>query len=215
MQPQAVESKWKKVTKNPYVWGFFIGILSLHFVREMSLWRRSAPPPLVQVGEWQLKNHNDQPFGSKDLRGKVVIASFFFTSCPTICPKLTQAMVEVKQRFKGFEDKAHFVSFSVDPETDTPEVLRQYTEKYHIHDVNWTFLTGSKAKMVGVITGQMKLHVGDRESAGDLYNIAHLAEFVLLDQNGDLRGKFPVETPVDKAALERAAKLLIEKGPRA
>jgi protein SCO1/2 len=200
----------KKTFKNPFVIAFLIGIASLHLVKEMALARRSAPPPLVMVGPWSLINHEDHKFGSEELKGKVVIANFFFTRCPTICPKLISNMNEVHQRFEKEADDVHFVSFSVDPDFDTPKVLRDYQEKMMIAAPNWTFLTGTTEQMVNVVTNQMKFHMGEKD---ELLDISHVAELLLFDQNGDLRGKFPTDT-TGLAAIVRSAKFLLEKGPR-
>ena len=219
VQLASVKSKLLKVFKSPFLWAFLIGVVSLHLVREFSYMRRYAPPAMVQVGEWSLTNHKGEAFGSKQLAGKVVIANFFFTHCPTICPKLIQDMKELKKRFTNLEDQVYFVSFSVDPENDTPDVLSAYAEKNDIRDANWIFLTGENKHVHHVIVDQMKLHVGEREpipndsdKEAELYQVSHLAEFALYDQKGDLRGKFPTD-PTGLAAMERAAKFLLEKGP--
>jgi protein SCO1/2 len=210
---------WTTLTKNPFMWGFLIGMTALYAVKELSDRRRGAPPPLVQVGSWSMRDHAGNSFGSEQLKGKVYIASFFFTRCPSICPKLTESIVDVSKRFKGLEDKVHFVGVSIDPENDTPDVLAAYMKKYGIEGSNWSYLTGSLKNTYDVVVKQMKLHVGDREplkgqgenAKPDAYEINHVAELVLFDQNGDLRGKFGTDS-VHLAALERAAKLLIERG---
>lgn len=210
---------WRGVLKNPFVWGFLIGMVSLYVLREASDRRRGAPPPLVEVGAWKMQDHTGKAFGSDELKGKVYVASFFFTRCPTICPQLTQSIIEVSKRFKGFEDKVHFVGVSVDPANDTPDVLSAYMKKYGIDGSNWSYLTGTPKNVYDVVVGQMKLHVGDKEpfkgeganAKPDSYEINHVGELVLFDQNGDLRGKFGTDS-VNLAALERAAKLLVERG---
>jgi protein SCO1/2 len=217
----ATLKKWSmKIARNPFFWAFLLGIGSLHVVREFAYLRRSAPPPLVYVGNWSLTDQSNRAFGSKELAGKVYIANFFFTRCPTICPKITKDMIEVRKRFTTLRDKVHFVSISVDPENDVPQVLSDYMKRYDIVDGDWTYLTGTKAQVYGVVVEQMKLHMGDRETQKDvdtgeiLYNVSHVAELALFDQNGDLRGKFPTDM-TSLAALERAAKFLVEKGPDA
>jgi cytochrome oxidase Cu insertion factor (SCO1/SenC/PrrC family) len=230
---------WRSVIKNPFVWGFVIGMVALYVVRDMSNRRRGAPPPLVEVGAWKMQDHTGKTFGSEELKGKVYVASFFFTRCPTICPKLTESIIEVSKRFKGLEDKVHFVGVSVDPANDTPDVLSAYMKKYGIEGPNWSYLTGAPKDVYNIVVGQMKLHVGDKEpfkgerassgaSSGagaganananananarpETYEINHVGELVLFDQNGDLRGKFGTDS-VNLAALERAAKLLVERG---
>lgn len=180
-----------------YLIAFVFGIVCLHLVREYSKARLSAPPPWVIVGNWQLVDQDNHPFGSKDLAGKVVIANFFFTRCPTVCPKLTQSMFEVRKRFLNLLDKASFVGISVDGAFDTPAVLAAYQAKNHIE---WPLLTGSQEQINQVVEGQMKFAIG---------NAHHVAELVLLDQQGNVRGKFSTDS-TGLASLERAAKFLIE-----
>ncbi|MES2503613.1 MAG: SCO family protein [Myxococcota bacterium] len=187
----------KKTFINPFLVAFLFGILGLHLVREFNARRLTAPPALVEVPDWELTSHENKPFGSKDLKGKVVITSFFFTRCPTICPKMTQSMLEVQKRFTKLKDKSAFLTITIDPEFDTPEVLSDFRLKY---DTNWTYLTGAKKDILSVVEGKMKLPMGDGH---------HVAELVLFDQVGDLRGKFGTD-PTSLAALERAAKHLID-----
>lgn len=181
----------------PYILAFLFGIACLHWIREYSKMRLSAPAPWVKVGAWMLTDQNNQPFGSQNLAGKVVITSFFFTRCPSVCPKLLTAQNEVRKRFLKLLDKASFVSISIDPEFDTPEILAKYATQ---NNLNWSFLTGSQSQINQVVEGQMKFSMGHAH---------HLAELALFDQRGDLRGKFTTD-PTGLASLEKAAKYLIE-----
>ncbi|MCA9507624.1 MAG: SCO family protein [Myxococcales bacterium] len=205
--------KIKKVLKSPYLWAFIIGIFSLHIVREMAMRRRNAPDPMVLVPTWQLIDQNGQARGQKDSLGKVVIADFFFTSCPTICPKLTEAMKEVYARFEDKNEQVEFLSITVDPETDSPEVLKKFMERSGIDYPNWHCLTGSKKEIYDVVVEKMRVHLGEREylpNAPGVYDIPHMAHLALFDQRGALRGLFKTE-PVEMAALVRAANFLLEK----
>lgn len=209
--------------KNPFLWGFLIGITALTVMRPIALSFRSAPPPLLEVGDWTLVSHEGVPFGSKDLAGKVYIANFIFTSCPSICPELTRAMQKLEDRIGDIEE-IRFVSFSVDPETDTPEKLRAYREKYGIKTDHWIFLTGTREQMLGVLSGQMKLHVGEKQpikglspeeaAQRELYDISHIGKLALFDQNGDLRALADTDAH-GLARIRDAAELLVEKGPDA
>jgi protein SCO1/2 len=206
---------FRRVMKSPFTIAFVIGMVAIYVVREASIRRRSAPPPLVHVGPWSMQDHTGKTFGSTDLKGKVYVASFFFTKCPTICPKLTESIIDLSKRFSGLEDKVHFVGVTVDPANDTPEVLSAYMKKYGIEGPNWSYLTSTPKGVYDIVAGQMKLHVGDKQPfAGegaqpDSYEINHIAELVLFDQNGDLRAKFGTD-PASLAALERSAKFLLE-----
>lgn len=200
--------------KSPFVWAFVIGALALAAIRPLQQAVRSAPPPIASPGAWTLVGHDGAPFGTKDLAGKVVIADFFFTRCPSICPELTRKMIEVQKRFDG-EEGVRFVSFSVDPENDTPEVLRAYRDKFKIDDERWTFVTGPKDAMHDLLVTRLMQHVGEKKQIdpqSDLYDVSHSGRFALFDQNGDLRAL--ADTDVQGLArLVDAAKLLIEEGP--
>jgi protein SCO1/2 len=207
---------FKKLVRNPFFWAFILSIFALHIIKELAMARRSAPTPMVFVSDWQLTDQNNKPFGKKDLGGKVVVADFFFTSCPTICPKLTQAMGEIHSRFLDKTDQVAFVSFTVDPETDTPEHLKAFMAKNGMDKNNWWSLTGTKQQIHDVAVNKMKLHVGEKEpvagAAEGVYDVPHLGELVLLDQNGDLRGLFKTDS-TEMSALVRAVLFLLEKGP--
>ena len=203
----------QRIIKNPFLWAFLIGIASLHIIKECALMRRSAPEPMVLVPDWSLINQDGKPFGKADLLGQVVIADFFFTSCPSICPKITGAMKDVYQRFKDKTHQVQFVSITVDPDTDKPQVLKDFMEKNDIAFANWHSLTGTKANIYEVVVEKMRVHMGEKEfvSQGDgIYDIPHLAQLALFDQNGDLRGLFRTDS-TELSALVRAANFLLEK----
>lgn len=200
----------KKFFLNPFLLAFFLGILSLHIIKHFALMRSSAPDPLVMVPDWQLVDQNGQVFGKKDLKGKLFIVYYFFTSCPSICPKLTIAMKEVNDRLKKHGDRIHFVGISVDPETDTPEVLSSFMKNNVVLDPNWHYLTGTKPSVYDVVVEKMRVHIGEKKplDALGLYDVAHLAQLALFDQDGNLRGLFRTNS-MELSALVRAANFLL------
>lgn len=203
---------FKKIFKNPYVLAFIAGIISLHLIKEVAKKRRSIPEPMVLVDDWSLIDQNKEIRGKSQLLNKPFIASFFFTSCPTICPKLMQQMKEVHKRFNNKQDKINFVSITVDPEQDTPEVLLEYMKKMGINHPNWFCLTGSEKAIYDVVVQKMKVHVGEKqeiEGAQGIYDIPHLAHLALFDADGNLRGLFKTEND-EMAALVRAANFLLD-----
>jgi len=204
---------FKKIIKNPYLWAFLIGVASLHIIKYFALLRRQAPEPMVDVPDWNLIDQEGDVFGQKNLLGKVVIADFFFTSCPSICPKLTEAMKELYERFQSQSQDISFMSISVDPETDTPQRLRSFITKHNINYPNWHFLTGTRPEVYDVVVEKMRIHMGDRvelEDKENVYDIPHLAHIALFDQEGRLRGLFKTDS-LELSALVRGAKFLIEK----
>lgn len=162
---------------------------------------RTLPPPLpvyYQVPEFRLTNEFGKEFGSKELKGKYYIANFFFTSCPTTCPALMEKMDLVQKRIRGLGDKAAIVSFSVDPEVDTPEVLYKYARKRHSNPYIWAFLTGTEADLQKIVIDGFKVPMGEKSPVDkiigkdtvSLLDIAHSEKLVLVDNLGQIRGYY-------------------------
>jgi protein SCO1/2 len=143
------------------------------------------------VPSFQLTNQNGQPFGSAQLAGKIWIADFIFTSCPGPCPMVSSRMSELQRPLE--KSDVHFVSFSVDPEKDTPEVLRGYAEKLKAQPGRWDFLTGSKSAIYDLSKNGFNLAVSDgTEEAGVP---VHTTRFVLVDRHGAVRGYYDALAP--------------------
>ncbi len=140
-------------------------------------------------------------WSSKSLDGKPYVANFIFTRCPTICPTFTAKMASIQ---KKTGDGLNLVSFSVDPEFDTPEKLAEYAKKYEATP-RWTFLTGERAAMENiVIKGMMQTMVkGD----GSLMSIGHGSHFVLVDGKQQIRGfyRFNDDDSVEKVVRDANA----------
>ncbi|MAQ19597.1 MAG: photosynthetic protein synthase I [Sandaracinus sp.] len=165
---------------------------------------REPPPELLDVPAFELTSQTDEPFGSAQLQGKVWVANFMFTTCPTICPLLTAQMKELTETLAG--TPVRFVSFSVDPANDTPEALSRYAAGYDADPSRWTFLTGDNDAIEEVVVRGLRVHVGDRDETG---NILHGSHFVLVDGTGTIRGYYE-STPEGLADLATDARLLTE-----
>jgi cytochrome oxidase Cu insertion factor (SCO1/SenC/PrrC family) len=138
------------------------------------------------VPNFELTNQNNQPFGSTQLAGKIWIADFIFTSCPGPCPMVSSRMSELQRPLEKTD--VHLVSFSVDPEKDTPEVLRGYADKLKAQPARWDFLTGSKSTIYDLSKNGFKLAVSDgSEEAGVP---VHSTRMVLVDRHGGIRGYY-------------------------
>lgn len=104
-------------------------------------------PQLANALNWNLDsftytNQEDKEFGTKDLTNKVWIANFIFTNCETVCPPITAHMAKLQRMMKKENVPVEFVSFSIDPENDTPEALKSFARQFTEDFSNWTFLTG-------------------------------------------------------------------------
>jgi protein SCO1/2 len=137
---------------------------------------------------FKFKNQYGKVVTSRDLKGKVWIADFFFTKCPTICPTMTAQLKRLSTKTKDLADQIQYISFSIDPRTDQPEILQKYISKNGITAKNWEFLTGdeNKTHQLGVNYFQVFANK-DIESAG---GYAHSPAFVLVDKEGYVRGVY-------------------------
>ena len=163
------------------------------------------------VPPFRLTNQANQPFGSAQLNGKIWIADFVFTSCPGPCPMISSRMAELQRPLEGSD--VQLVSFTVDPETDNPQVLRQYAEKLNAHPDRWNFLTGAKAEIYDLTQNGFKLAVADGE---DSNAPIHNTRAVLVDRRGLIRGYYDMLAPdtVTKLLADTSHLLREQPGPR-
>lgn len=147
------------------------------------------------IPEFTLTDQNGEAWSNTAYGEMVYVADFFFTSCPTICPAMQQSMLRLQSRFEEYDDFA-LLSFTVDPEHDTSEVLKAYAQKIGADESNWTFLTGPRDSiydiaMKGYFVNAM---VDDLAPGGFL----HSEYLVLIDKDGHIR------SGIDKLGNPRA-----------
>lgn len=211
----AIQSRVAAIVGSPWSWiVFFTVAFGFHLGRAMLADPPRDPPPvLYTMPEFQLTDQFGRSFGSQELVGKIWVANFIFTHCPTRCNDLTDSMKKVQKRLKYMRDGVYLTSFSVDPEHDTPERLLAYAKKHEAKQSTWRFLTGdASAVKAAVVDGfkqpiapgeplpQGSVHEGDDDvPVGDqLLNITHGTRFVLVDRQHRIRGYY--ET--DEASLD-------------
>ena len=154
-----------------------------------------APTDYGAVPEFSLVDQDNKPVTDADLRGHAWVGDFIFTSCPDACPALTATMGGVLPRIS--DPGVRLVSFSVDPETDTPERMATWSAQFHPPPGRWSFLTGNKDAVKAALTG-FKV-AADRVAGPDgNTSLVHSETFLLVDPNGHLRGYYGV----DKAGLD-------------
>ena len=152
-----------------------------------------------------------------DINGSIIIADFFFTRCPSICPTLTKNMKELQDamKMKDYRRKidssyVRFISFSVDPERDSVAALKRYADKYAVNHDTWWFLTGDKKKIYDYALNELKL--GLQDGNGVDTNFIHTEKFVLIDKNRIVRGYY---NGLDSASMSKLAEdltlLMLEK----
>ena len=177
---------------------FWIVALGIAFVvplgRAVALGRNAphAPALSMPLPEFRLTNERGEAYGSAELKGRVWVADFVFTSCPTACPRLTEQMAKIQHRGRNLGDAFHLVTFTVDPDNDTPERLAAYAERYHASPARWSFLTGKLGELETTVVKGFKIAMGKEEtSAGsNIFSIFHGERLVLVDPAGNIRGYY-------------------------
>lgn len=169
----------------------------------------SAPKPedlhdWGSVGDFKLVDQDGKTVEAKDLRGEAWIADFIFTRCAGTCPQMVRAMADLDKELADVP-QVKLISFSMDPEFDTPEVLAKYAKKSNAVSPRWKFLTGDKDQIYKLTRQQFKLTTQENPSNVD-EPILHSSMFVLVDKDGKIRGYFGGLTQ-DGPSLESMKKL--------
>lgn len=181
--------------------------------------KRVADTSWHQLPDFSLVNQQGDSVSWQGLKGKVVIADFFFTHCPTICPRLTTNMRWLQQSItnaKRVGDKTpefvHFLSFSIDPERDSVPRLKQWADRFQVDPDQWWLITGDKRSIYGMAIDEMKIGLVDGKGIDT--NFIHTDHFVLIDSNRHVRGYYH---GLDSASLQQLSNdiilLSMEKDP--
>ena len=169
----------------------------------------TALPVMGHMPELALVDQAGAPFTDAALRGKVWVADFIFTSCSESCPRLTKKMkrlqdiVAARQQKRGGPSGVRLVSFSVDPETDTPPVLAAYAAKVPADPTYWSFVTGPSDKVRAAVVDGFKMTAEKTKNAAGGNDVLHGNWFVLGDRSGDIRGYYEAKTDEDVDAIAR------------
>lgn len=167
---------------------------------EVNALRQRSVSSYGSVPEFQLTNQDGKNFGSSDLRGKIWIADFVYSTCPGPCPMISSRMSELQKPFEKTD--VHLVSFTVDPAKDTPEVLRTYAERLRAEPGRWDFLTGPQSTIYNLSRNGFKLAISDGSDA--LGIPVHSTRMILVDRRGEIRGYY------DAAEADSITKLVAD-----
>ena len=199
---------------NPITFGrgaFLLAIVTAGAVFLAALIRQ-PPPPLPVLGQleaFELTDQRGAPFTAKELDGRVSIVNLIFTRCPTVCPVVT-----LKMRNLGRElptDGVQMVSFTVDPDFDSPKQLARFAERHRADRSDWFFVTGDPEQLEQRIQSSLKIGLERRgNSAAGVPNIVHGTHFVLVDQERRIRGYYDSADPDRLQTLVEDVQRLIE-----
>ena len=169
------------------------------------------------VSNIELINQLGDTVSLDDLKGNIIVANYFFTRCPTICPTLTRNMKELQDAMKMKDRRrqidasvVRFISFSVDPERDSAEVLKRYADRYGVNHDTWWMLTGPKKTIYDYAFNELKLGLQDGGAVDS--NFIHSDKFVLIDKHRVVRGYYSGLDSADMSKLpEDITLLMLEK----
>jgi len=154
-----------------------------------------------KVRPFKLKNQFGKEVGLEDWGGKIIIADFFFTSCPSICPKLTRNMKKLQTAFKKTDSLVRFVSFTVDPVRDTVQALKAYGDKFGIDHDSWFMLTGDRNELYDIALNEFKASIASNGNIDT--GFIHTDRFFLLDRDRVVRGWY---SGLDSVNLDKLIK---------
>lgn len=181
-----------------HIWAVAIifGIVMITALRNPLIRRPELPEPIAQLVDARLVDQDGREFSLASMRGKVWVVGFVFTRCPTSCPRVSQSMVELARDIETSKiaDHVGLLSVSVDPEFDTPAVLKAYADELGADTERWSFVTGTTPEITRFVVDGFKTAIGERrEISPGVFDIAHSSRLALVDATGVVRGYFSAD----------------------
>lgn len=173
-------------------------------------WEMKNPETFHKIRPFSLINQENQKFTEKDMDGKIVVADFFFATCPGICPKLAKSMADIQKEFIN-DDEILLVSHTVTPDKDSVSVLKKYAKEKNVNFKRWKLLTGSKNEIYDL--GRKYYFVEEDEGIKKTNDVfLHTENFILLDRQRHIRGIYNGLDPDSMDNLIKDIKVLKNKG---
>jgi protein SCO1/2 len=165
---------------------------------------------LHRIGEFSLLDQTGQAFTRAELAGKIHVASFFFTTCPSVCPKMTANLMRVQDAFLD-DDRVSMLSYSVASSVDTVEVLAAYAQRHGIEARRWHLLTGDRDQIYALARQSyfVEKGIGQRKANNEFI---HTENVVLVDEQGRLRGIYNAMLPLDVERMIADIRILQQTG---
>jgi len=182
--------------------------------QELAAAARPKLPKMSVIPHFELTERSGKIISNNDLAGKIWVADFVYTMCPGPCPLVTAELAKIQQKVAD-DPHVQLVTFTVDPQNDTPPVLAAYADKFHADANKWWFLTGPEKPLYDLIEkGFLQAVEDERGQQNGQFTVTHSTNFALIDANGVMRGSYKSQDPddcqqmlQDIATLEREAGL--------
>jgi protein SCO1/2 len=196
----------QRIVGLPAFWLSLVGLIfGVSILRALITELPEAPPVLSTVPEFLFKDQSNDDYGSDELRGKIWVANFIFTRCATVCPLFSAEMANLQKRTNKAAVAIQLVSFTVDPDHDTPDVLSEYARRYSANPWYWHFLTGPVKAIRETVTDSLKTAMGEASDAETIQaTLFHGSHFVLVDPKMRIRGFYQVndEDTIDRLLID-------------
>jgi protein SCO1/2 len=165
----------------------------------------------LRLGDHRLVNQaGDTVSLNNDLKGKILVVNFFFTTCPTICPRLSSSIAMLQKVYRKNDSTFQFVSVSVDPVRDSVLALRNYADRYKANWDRWWFMTGDKRDIYNMARNELRLTAEPGDGGAD--DFIHSEQIVLIDRDRYIRGYYNGLDSFDvKRCADDMALLMISK----
>jgi len=161
------------------------------------------------VNNMEFTNQFGKKVSFADLKGKIIVLDFFFTRCPSVCPRLAKAMKKLQNSFTNNDSIVQFVSISVDPVHDSVPELRKWAEKFKVDPDSWWVLTGNRDSIYHFAINEMKANIADVTVDT---SFVHTEDFFLLDKERVIRGWFNgFDSTAQKQLVRDIPLLMLEK----
>jgi protein SCO1/2 len=182
----------------------------------LGLWHFLSPTPMATglatserkyfVPPFSLTERSGRTITNSDLLGKIWVADFIYTTCPGPCPLVSASMAKLQEALAG-DPRVQLVTFTVDPNTDTPAVLSDYADKLGANPSRWWFLTGGEKQIYDVVRNGFLLPIEDnsgKQLEPGQYKVTHSTQVALVDGNGVIQGYFDGLSPEGRADVLKA-----------
>jgi protein SCO1/2 len=187
----AVEPARRSLFENPFVWAALAGLVLIPLMRPLLRFEPPPPPVIATVPPFELVDQDGAPFGDERFGDAVHVVGFVFTRCTTVCPFVTASLSRLAERYdQAKEDGVGLLLVSVDPQHDTPPVLREFARQRGLDPERWRLLTGEPEAVRRLVVEGFLVAMGEPEGAGGPIEIAHTGRLVLVDRDGGIRGYY-------------------------
>jgi protein SCO1/2 len=159
------------------------------------------------IPDFSFLNQDSIAVTNQSFDGKIRIADFFFTSCPTICPKLAKQMLRIYDKFKS-DDRVRLISHTIDPKRDTPSRLKQYAQKLEVAAPKWQFVTGNKKALHEIANDYYSIALDNADAPG---GFDHSGRIILVDKNRHVRAFCDGTDPISVEKFMEDIELLLSE----